>query len=97
LAENIDSPVFKKRPLTLVEIACLLLDSSVEHSPVFRKKNSSVWTAIQNNNGLIKSLIEEDEEEILNVNGPSNPISPEPSKTCVKQVSGGDPVLWKMH
>eukprot|EP00092_Neocalanus_flemingeri_P032360 GFUD01035183.1.p1 GENE.GFUD01035183.1~~GFUD01035183.1.p1 ORF type:complete len:1270 (-),score=392.62 GFUD01035183.1:426-4235(-) len=76
LAENIDSPVFRKgRPKTPVEFAirnnslaneskelCLLLDSSVEDSPIFRKKNSSVCSSTQNNSGFIKSLIENDEQ-----------------------------------
>lgn len=75
LAENMDSPVFKKgRPLTPVEMAirnnagandskelCLMLDSSIEDSPIFRKKNSSVCSATQNNSGFIKSLVDDDE------------------------------------
>merc|ERR1719186_2310596 len=107
LSENIDSPVFKKRPLTPVEVAirnnsvandskelCLLLDSSVEDSPIFRKKNSSVCGTTQNNSGLIKSLIENDElspekgkEEIFNVTVGPSAISPAPSETCIEQAA----------
>merc|ERR1719320_1033945 len=78
--EDKNSPVFKKRPLTPVEVAvrnstlgndskdlCLVLDSSVEDSPIFRKKNSSVSAKPQNSSELIKSLIDEEEEDIGNV------------------------------
>merc|ERR1719481_2110713 len=97
-----NSPVFKKRPLTPVELAirnntqandskdlCLVLDSSVEESPIFRKKNSSVCTTAQNSSDLIKSLIDGDENDAdVSAAAISSPSSAKENCESISNVSG---------